>query len=219
MKVSKLSEVIYNFYYAGRPKSTGKTLDKTDMLEMTVMAYAGILKTRFQQYKSATGNEDYSIVSPLLSEREITLADGRYDNIKRADMPNMELFRLPFNAHIRGVSPVSEGCADSPPIDNITQVDPAEEYFYRNDTAFSFFVIKGTGIDIYNLPFCVKKVIVEAMYADGDSDLSPDIAFEVGNTVLGISLKVKGFPVKVIDNSYDPNVTELQKLVKEADSL
>jgi hypothetical protein len=165
------------------------------------------------------GNPDYSFISPLLDIKRFTLSDPTITGMRRASMTKFDLFRLPENAHFTNVYPVGEACGSND-IGEVTQVSPGEENFYLTPdfSNYLFFVVKGRGINTYNIPPCIKEVDIETTYQSDDIDVSLDLAYEVVMQVLGNSLKVNGVPIKILDNAYAPQPSEVKRKLKEADT-
>jgi hypothetical protein len=80
-------------------------------------------------------------------------------------------------------------------VGEITQVAPAEENFYINDPElkeFIFYVVKGKGLNFYNLPLCVKSVIVEATYEIGnETEVDMGLGSMIVDQILGVVLGIK----------------------------
>lgn len=220
MKIKQLGEVCWKFYYDGRPKATAQTLSEVDIMQMCFLSFGEIIRQRYYDSKKndENGMPDYSFVSPLLDLKKFTLSDVSRNGMRRAEMLKYDLFRLPHNAHITNVYPVGSDC-EGKLISNITQVSPGEENFYLSPefSEFKFFVVKGRGLNFYNIPSCVKEVEVEATYSTEDVDVTLDIAYEVALAVLGVSGKVNSVPVKILDNSYSPQPREIKHRLQEAE--
>jgi hypothetical protein len=135
--------------------------------------------------------------------------------MRRADMIAFDLFRMPHDAHIPNAYPV--GCNDGGDFKSISLLEMAgEEYFYAGNPefkSFKFGVVKGRGIDTYNLPPCVKSLDVESTFdsPDLDPDISLDVAYEASNMTLG---KMIGIP-EFMNTGTDNSVSHLQKNLKQ----
>lgn len=219
MKIKTLRDVILSFYYDGRQKATAQTIDKDDVLQACLLCFADMMRNAF--YKSKAADEfnqpDYSFVSPILSIKRFPLGETNLVGMRRADMGEFDLLRLPKNAHFTNIYPVGTDCGGQP-IGEITQVAPGEENFYLSPefASFQFFVVKGRGLNTYHVPACIKSIDVETTYASDDIDISMDLAFEVAMTVLGMAIKVNGVPVKILDNNYSPQPREVKHKLEEA---
>jgi hypothetical protein len=218
MKIKQLTDVIWETYQEGRPKSTAQTFSKRDILQQVTLAYGAIIRQRYLESKKTNdfGEVDYSITSPILDIKEFKLSDPNTIGMRRADMNAFDLYRLPNNGHITNIYPIGGNCG-SEEIGKITLVKNGEEKFYTN-SKFSFFlyaVVVGRGLNIFNLPACVTKVGVETTYNSDDIDVTLDIGFEIANHVLGTVLKIPGFLNKVIDNSYSPPQLEVRTRMQQ----
>jgi|ERR1700733_12901105 len=201
MTLGLLSEVILYAYNSGRLKSVGKNFSKQDIFQMAKMSFANSIRELFYATKKLNDGDEYYFTSPLLEVKKYQVSELISERYRRIDMCDEDFFRLPKNAHFTNVYPV--GCGQNNI--EITQVQPAEENFYTSPdfSSFVFFVAKGRGLNFYNLPPCVNHVEVEATYdADEKTDVPLDMAFDILNQVLGVTLRVPGFGNKVVDNAY-----------------
>lgn len=203
MILSQLSEVIYFFYERGRPLATAKTYDREDIGMMVRMSVSSKMVRNYYDTKKLNEGDEYYITSALLSVQRLDLADADSRGMRRADMSQFDLFRLPKNAHIINVYPV--GCKGTES-KSISMVQPGEEYFYQKDKfkGFAFGVPKGRGINAYHLPPCVKQLDVESTFDSDQIDVSLDVAYDVAREVLGIMV---GVPFQVGKNP-EPTYSE-----------
>lgn len=220
MKIKQVADVAWNIFSDGRPKATGLTLDKADFSQMCQLAFAD--QIRINYYKSRQLDQfnepDYSFISPILETHRFKLSEPNVIGMRRADMCDIDLYRLPKNSHFTNVYPVGAGC-NGVALGEVTQVAPGEENFYFGPdfSSFLFFVVKGRGINTYNLPACVNEVDIEATYNSDDIDISMDLAYQVIMAVLGTSIKVNGIPIKILDNPYSPQPHEVKKRLQETE--
>lgn len=220
MRIKQVAEICWTFFYDGRPKATAQTLSQEDFKQMCLLAFAN--NTRATYYKSKQLDQfnepDYSFISPILDTRRFTLTEANIIGMRRADMCDTDLFRLPKNAHFTNVYPVGADC-NGIALGEVTQVCAGEENFYLSPdfTSFLFYVVKGRGLNTYNLPPCVKEVDVESTYNADDIDISMDLAYDVIMAVLGTSIKVNGIPIKILDNPYSPQPHEVKKRLQETE--
>lgn len=221
MTLKTVTDVVWSFYYDGRAKATAQTLDKLDFKQGCLLAFAGLMRAMYVKSKSSDSfNEpDYSFVSPLLTVRRFPLEDLNTRGARRADMCGVDLLRLPKGAHFTNVYPVGTDCGGQM-INEITQVEPGEENFYLTPdfSGFQFFVVKGKGLDTYNIPPCIKSLDIETTYSSDDMEISLDMAYEVVMSVLSVGLKVNGVPVKILDNNYSPQSREVKQKLQDAET-
>lgn len=220
MTLKQLSEVLIRFYNVGRQKSTAVTLTEADMMQYAKAALSGMMRQQYMVSKKMNDGEEYYFYSQILSIKRFQLTDTDNRGMRRADMGDVDLYRLPKNMHFTNIYPIGDGCIGGDGSLELTQVSPGEENFYLGGDYdfFKFYVVKGKGVNTYHLPPCIKSLDIETTYDSPDIDVSLDQAMDVANIVLGVSLKVKGFPVKVVDNSMDPNVLELKRRLQEQQS-
>ena len=219
MIIKQLAEIIFKFANAGRPKVTAQTVDKASVTQMVMLTLGNILRQRYYESKKLNdfGKPDYSAISPILGTIEFTLSDPNTIGMRRADMSQYDLYRLPNDAHVTNMYPISVGTCGSEEIGKISLVEPGEERFYA-DPKFNFFlyaVVKGRGINFYNLPPCVSAVSVETTYNSEQVDVSFEIGEEIANHILGVILRIPAFTGKVVDNPYSPPQIDLRKQLKQ----
>ena len=218
MIIKQLKEVVFKFANEGRPKATARTLREADLEQMIMMAFGNILRQRYYESKKLNefGEPDYSAISPILGTIEFTLSEPNTIGMRRADMSKYDLYRIPFDGHIVNMWPIGGECG-SDEVGKISLVKAGEEKFYLKPK-FNFFlfgVVKGRGINFYNLPLCINKVAIEATYNSDEVDISFDIAFEIANNILGVVLKLPDFKNKDIDNPYSPPQIEMRRYMQQ----
>lgn len=214
MVIKQLAEVTFKFANAGRPKVTAQSIDKASITQMVMLTLGNILRQRYYESKKLSdfGQADYSAISPMLGTIEFKLSDPNTIGMRRADMSQYDLYRLPNDAHIVNIYPVAGSCG-SEEIGTISLVEPGEERFYLT-SEFSFFkfgVVKGRGINLYHLPLCMDSVGVETTYNSDNVDVSFEIGEEIALHILGTVLKIPAFSGKVIDNPYSPPQIDLRR--------
>lgn len=201
MLLGKLSEIVWSTYYDGRVKATNQSVDKATVMQHLKMAFSNDMRQLYYANKKLNEGDEFYFTSPVLSVKRFVLSDLVNEQYRRADMSNVDLFRMPKNSHFTNFYPVGCGTNNL----DITQVQPSEENFYMSPDFknYIFCVAKGRGLNFYHLPACVKSIDIEATYdAEESTDISLDVAFDISNQVLGLILKVPGFGNKVIDNNY-----------------
>lgn len=218
MKLKQLSEVLWQFYSDGRPKATDQRLSERDVRQLVMMAFGGLLRKKHYESKAQSdfGEADFSITSDMLQTIEFDLSEPNTVGMRRADMDEYDLYRLPNNMHLANVYPIGGTCG-SEELGKITPIKPGEESYYSKPKfkSFLFYVLKGRGVNIYNLPPCVSKVGIETTYNSNDVDVSLDICYDIAIEVFGVLFKEKQFPVKVLDNNYDINAIEFKRRLQE----
>lgn len=212
MKIKQLGEIIFTVYSNG--KNTGERLDENTIKQMALLAYGNVMRRKFIESKSLDdwGEADITFISPILDVKEFELPEANGTGMRRVNMKEYDLVRLPNNGHITNIYPIGE-CGKDQAGKTITLVRPGEEKFYTKEqfNFFKFGVVVGRGINTYNLPPCVKKVGVETTYNSDDLEIDLDVGYEVGLAVFNILFEEKKFPVKVVDNPYDANAVDLKR--------
>lgn len=215
MKLKQLSEVIWQFYDEGRQKTSAQTFSKKDILQYTILGVGSKFYSRYYQAKKLDGENDYYFYAADLSLKEFPLGEANRRGVRRVDFSKVDFVTLPHNTDITNVYPIGSKCGSS--VSEITQVSPGEENFYTGPdfVSFWFFVEKGQGFDLYNVPACVDKVEIERVWITDTMDVSLDMGYDIANEVLGIVLKEKQFALKTIDNPYNPKPIELRRKLEE----
>ena len=210
MKAKQISEVIWVFYEGGQPSATNITLQKRDVQQLVYMQIAEQLKMRLYESRKEGTGEKTDFLAGLLSRKKYDIGEPDY-NGRRSAYYSEEVIRLPKNSDVTNVYMVAGNCTETVN-GEITQVQPGEENFYINDQDlkfFKFFVQKGSYIDTYNIPSCIKQIEVERIFMEDKIDIPLDVAWDVCTFVLGVTLKVRGF-IPTEDNSADPNRNQLR---------
>lgn len=196
MTLKNLQEVVWRFYQNGKPQANNQMLLKADIGQKIKLLFADAMRQRYyESMKTDIFNQpDYAFVSPILSVQRFKLGEPEYNGKRRADMGAFDLYRLPKNSHFTNVYPVAEGCGNDE-VGEITQVAPGEENFYIGDSDLSslkFFVVKGRGIDTYNIPPCITGLDIETTYDVGnDIDIDMSIASQIIDQILNVALGIK----------------------------
>lgn len=214
MLLSTLSEINWQFYADGRQRATSRTFSELDVTQFLKMSVAEVFRLLYFASKRNKDGNGFYFISPLLSIQPFPLSDANEIGMRRADMINFDLFRMPHDAHIPNAYPI--GCNDRGDFKSISLVEAGEEYFYAGNPkfkSFKFGVVKGRGINTYNLPPCVKKLDVESTFdsPDLDPDISLDVAYEASNMTLG---KMIGMP-EFMNTGTDNSVSHLQKNLRQ----
>lgn len=205
MLLSELSEIVWQVYNEGRARATTRNFSQKDVQQFIKLAVAEVMRILYYNSKRNKDGNAFYFISPLLSIQPFPLTDANMIGMRRADMIDFDLFRMPHDAHIVSMYPV--GCNDGGDFKSISLVEAGEEYFYAGNPkfkGFKFGVVKGRGINTYNLLPCVKSLDVEASFdsPDLDPDISMDVAFDASSLVLGKMIGMPDFTNKGTDNSY-----------------
>jgi hypothetical protein len=203
--LSELSETVWQIYAEGRQKATTRSFSQKDVQQYTKLAVAEVFRILYYNSRRNKDGNAFYFISPLLSIQPFDLSDPNEIGMRRADMVGYDMFRMPHDAHIVSMYPI--GCGNAGDYKSISLVEAGEEYFYAGNPKFSFFkfaVVKGTGLNTYNLPPCVTKLDVEASFniPSLDPDISMDVAFDASSLVLGKMLGLPEYTNKSTDNSY-----------------
>jgi hypothetical protein len=210
MKLSQLSEVIFNFYHEGRASATTRSFSQQDVEQYAKMSYGNLMRQLYYANRNSNNGDEYYFYTSILSVKRFKLSDAKPNGMRRADMGDIDLYKLPKNAHFANVYFVG---GDNEQGENITQVAPAEENFYLSPDFkfFKFYVVKGRGINTYHLPPCITHVDIETTYDDPDIDVPLDVCYDVATAVLGGMLRMPAFVNKDVDNPYSIEQVNLKQ--------
>lgn len=204
MLLSILGETVWQIYNEGRPKATVRSFAQQDVQQYIKLAVAEVMRILYYNSRRNKDGNAFYFISPLLAIQKFPLPEANLIGMRRADMIGIDMFRMPHDAHIVSMYPV--GCNDGGDYKSISLVEAGEEYFYAGNPkfkSFKFGVVKGGGINTYNLNPCVTSLDVEASFeSDMDPDISMDVAFDASSLVLGKMLGLPEYTNKSTDNSY-----------------
>lgn len=214
MLLSELYETVWQVYQEGRARATTRSFSQKDVMQLVKLSAAEVFRLLYFSSKRNKDGNAFYFISPLLSIQNFTLSDANLIGMRRADMIAFDLFRMPHDAHFPNAYPI--GCNDGGDYKSISLVEAGEEYFYAGNSkfkSFKFGVVKGRGINTYNLPPCVKSLDVESTFdsPDVDPDISMDVAYEAANLTLG---KMIGIP-EFMNTGTDNSLTHLQKNLRQ----
>lgn len=214
MKLKQVGEIAWRWYKNGKQLANKQDLLQKDIEQQVKVLYANLIRQMAYKTRATADGQDYYFMSPLLAIKRFSLPEADDRGKRRLDMSEFDLYRMPYNSHFTNVYPISEGtCGESINME-ITQVSPAEENFYvgKADLSwFYFYVVKGRGLDTYNLPPCIKSLDVEATFdvADMDGvDVTMDMASDIINQILGIALGIEKqyYSERVQEETKDMNI-------------
>lgn len=209
--IKVVADVIENFYYKGIVNAD-RDLRTQDFLQYAKFAFGNLLRDMFYRLKDLEEGDEYYYISQNLDRQNFKIKTK--GKIKSVDLSSASFIRLPRNRHIFEVAPISENDCNC---DDIIQVQPGEERWYKDDefSGNPFFVVFGEGLDLYHVEDCITEVEVTGFYDKPNMIVSTDLAFDILNIVLGSTLKLKGWPVDVTNNS-DSNVKEARSTLVNA---
>lgn len=222
MKTSFIGAVIESVFYAGRPK-VDKRLDRDDFIQLAKMAAGTIMRKLYYEERQNAQHYWFFSADILTKEFELGKADskGRREIvIKSADSKNLfsSVVRLPNGMGIFSIRPTGDIPENVP--DHIARAEPGSEWLYRGRAyeGKPFWIPKGERVVFFNLDDCIKKVEVDGIFNLDDLDIPIDIAFDVVNAVLGLTLKVAGFPIDKTNNN-DPNLLNIKSKLSNPEIL
>ena len=218
MIITTLSEIIWVAYQVGRVNASKQTFRQEDILQMCKLALGSDLRRDYYNSKKLDeyGMPDMTDISAILSIQRFKLPTSE-TNMRRADMSAFDLYRMPHNSHVVNIYPIG-ACDGNDSGNEITLVEPGEENFYRNNPDFDFFqfgVMKGRGVNTYNVPPCVEYLDIESSFDTDSIDVSLDVAFDISMQVLGNMLRIPDYMGKQTDNAYLPPMKNLKQKLSQ----
>ena len=198
MILSSLSEFVWRYYQDGNPKANKQKLTQADVAQMCRVAAANNFRQLYlfgqklipgKKLVALPEEGDYYFTSPLLSVNRFELTDANEIGMRRANMKDFDLYRLPNNAHFENIYMVNFACAGLK-TNKLTLLRNGEEAFYAGKPKYSFFIfgtVVGRGINTFNVPPCINKLDIETKYDNEEADITMDVAFDVAVEVLRLS--------------------------------
>lgn len=209
-----IAEVIESVYYNGRPKSD-KKLAREDFLQLARMNYGTVMRQLYYEAKNRGENPSESF-GQLMEAVEFEV--GKKDKMGRRIIEmEGDVMRLPKGLGIMQVSAAPGEESDV----NFYRIINGSDWMYkgREYDEVPYFASRGDDkIILYNSPDCLKKVEVFALKTDEDAIVPEDAAFDIVNQVLGLSLKVAGFPVDTTNNM-NPNLIAVKQKLAQTESI
>lgn len=215
MNIGFVADVINDVYNNGVVKSR-KKIDRRDFIVLSKAAKGSIARAHYlAERQSGTVS---AFVSDIVRAAEFkTKRNGRGILIVDYD-PKVTLFvRLPDGNSIVRITPIdTEGKIDYKY--NFTKAPAGSEWMYAteqflNDTGEIIYIQFANEIRLFGS----ETDTVEMVYVadDDDVEIPTDIAWEIINDVLGIVLRVEGFPVDKTDDQ-NPNVQQINSKISSA---
>lgn len=216
-KASNIAEVIQSIYYNGRPK-LDKKLDRRDFLQLVNMANGTIIRKLY--YEERQAGQVQWFFSPETNTKDFELSDADQRGRRSFEIKGKKkgeefegVMRMP-----KGIGVLDLRDADSG--ERISRIATGSAWMYmgRAYEGKMFYEQKGIKIITYNVPSCIKKVEMDGMFNLTDMDIPYDIAFDICNSVLGLTLKVAGFPVDKT-NDQDPNLLNVKNRLTNPETI
>ncbi len=203
MTLDNLSELIFNTYQSGKPKANKEKLSQADIRQMARASAANNFRQLYifgqklvpgRRLQAVPQDSEYYFISPLLSVKEFTLTEPDSKGMRRVDMQDFDLYRLPKNVHFENIYMVNGACGGKD-TNVITLVENGQEKFFLKPKfkSYIFASVVGRGLNTFNVPPCVTKVHIETTYDGDDVDITLDVAFDVMLEVLRQSMQVEEF--------------------------
>src|SRR5690349_16500570 len=124
MRLQQVSEFIWRYYQAGRAKSTAQTLTEADVMQYAKSALSAMMRQQYLVSRKMNDGEEYYFYSQILSIKNFLLSDTDARGMRRAEMGDIDLYRLPKNMHFTNIYPIGDGCMGGDGSLELTQVNP-----------------------------------------------------------------------------------------------
>jgi hypothetical protein len=210
-----VSDISMGVYYNGVIKSA-KKLDKRDFIMLSRAALGSIVRRKYKE-EQITGDTT-SFVADFIVESEFNTKKNPRGIIEvDFDYVGDAIMKLPNGDGILRITPLySEESLDY--TDSYTKgIAGMESYYctpqFLEDTGEKIFIATSKSIKIYGDE--AEKVEMAYISIKDDAVVPEDIGWEVINYVLGITLRVTGFPVDKTNDS-DPNVQYIKSKIASA---
>lgn len=215
MKLSWITEVIYNIYYSGRPKE-GHKLDFEDFEQLVKMANATIMRKIYFELKANGEVFDYFGYQMEPKTFALPPKDRRGRRVLKFN-DNESVVRLPAGLGIFDIFPVTDdesvGIKIYPVIAGTNSLWSGEDF----DDIMKF-ENRGKMITFYNVPECVAEVEIDGIFNDVDMDVPLDTAIDIINIVLVETLKTINQPIDKTDDG-DPNLLAVKQKIAEKENI
>jgi hypothetical protein len=212
IRIERVAALIESIYYNGRVKSE-KKLDFKDFLEHARYAHGAIMRKLYYEMKNA-GEKPVTYFSQVAELRTYDVSEADARGRRRVEIENALV--LP-----RGLGIISvDSAADEKCDVHFHQTKAGSDWLYQGaeyeDTPM--YSLRSGGVVLRGAPDGLKQVEVLAVLNDTEIDIPLDVAFDIVNSVLGVDLKVAGFPVdKTTDQN--PNVVTVKQRLAQPESI
>lgn len=225
MNVIVLADVINDVYSNGIIKSRHK-IDRRDFIVMCRAAKGSVARAHYIAEKQ--GGPVGAFVSDIVKAKEFKVINTKRGyQVVDFDFNKNKITKLPDGNGIVRVTPIdTEGRIDYNK--NYSRAMAGSEWMYctpefLEDTGELIYIamsneirLFGSNIDLIQRPEDGNEQ-VEMVYVsdDDDTDIPNDMCWEIINNVLGIVLRVEGFPVDKTDDQ-NPNVQQINSKISSA---
>ena len=214
MTLKALSNLVLKFYSNGTIKSSNIQLSQAVIEGYLKNAYGYVIQSVIDKKKR--NNEldmSYLMSGAIVNETFTVKKTGRKT---RLDLTGKSILRMDNAMQIVGFElPVEEcGCGNSVNNDlaNISYVAPNEVKFYTGEgyEDLNFYALTGNGIDIYNLPECLEKIVLVYAKESSEIDIPADICLTICKVAFPDIFGVKKFGKEKVDDSANDVIEQLK---------
>jgi hypothetical protein len=218
MNIIFIADVINDVYANGVIKSRHK-IDRRDFIVLSRAAKGSIMRAHYIAERQS-GNIS-AFISDQVKPREFpTKKNERGTLIVDIDFDRQRIVKLPDGNGIIRITPI-DGDGQIDYSINFSKAPAGSEFIYAteaflDDTSELVYIAMSNEIRLFgSQPGYVEMVYVSD---DDDVDVPSDIAWEIINDVLGIVLRVEGFPVDKTDDQ-NPNVQQINSKISSAQAV
>lgn len=214
MTLDDLSYLVLKFFGNGTVKISDMTLTQPTIRGYLKNAYVAVAQSIIDRKKRSGELDSSYLISGAIKTDEFDI-EVEESSPTIIDLTGKEVSRMDNAMQIIGFSNVKKDCGCGnvlQQLDNITYVSPYEAKFYKGAgyEGLLFFVLVGNGIEVYNLPTCLKKIAVQYVKDSGDVDIAGDVCLQMCKVAFPDIFGVKKYDKPKVDDNSNSSVENLK---------
>ncbi len=206
MRLKALSEIVLKFFNNGTVKVTDVTLTQSVIEGHLTNCYGAVMQSVIDKKKRFGELDTSYLISGAIKPAKVKLK--RIGNKSLLSLSGLKIMRLDNATQIVGFDNIVDECgcnqSNMPNLETISYVQPTEAKFYQN-VGYSnlfYYTLIGDDIVIYNVPECLKEVVLQYVSDASEIDIPEDICLQMCKLAFPDVFGVKKFDkTKVDDNS------------------
>ena len=215
MNIINIADVINDVYSNGVVKSRHK-IDRRDFIVLSRAAKGSVVRARYIQERQA-GNISAFVGDQVKPAEFNTKENDRGILTVDIDFEKNRIIKLPDGNGIIRITPINEDGKIDYDV-NFSKAPAGSEFMYctssfLDDTGELIYIAMSNEIRLFGSQ--AGKVEMVYVADDDDVDIPTDVAWDIINDVLGIVLRVEGFPVDKTDDQ-NPNVQQINSKISAA---
>jgi hypothetical protein len=215
MKLLVIADVINDVYNNGVVKSRHK-IDRRDFIVLCRAAKGSVVRARYIQERQQ-GNVSAFVGDQIRAAEFKTAKSDRGILTVDIDFDVTKIVKLPDGNGVIRITPINDGGKIDYSI-NFSKAPAGSEFMFctnefLDDTGELIYIMSSNEIRLFGSD--VEQVEMVYVADDDDVDVPEDIAWDMINDVLGIVLRVEGFPVDKTDDQ-NPNVQQINSKISAA---